>query len=140
MRLKIQDFSERSFFLKKVTEFLKKMKILKIGKSSNFVAEYDKNSQSSQNFQTLIFIIKIRWVFPEKTWVLQNRFRYQNCRRMRLKIQGFSERSIFLKKVTEFLKKIKILKIGKSSKIVAEYDKKSQSSQNVQNLFFIKKN
>ena len=39
-----------------------------------------------------------------------------------------------------FLKKINKIKIGKGSKFVAEYDKRTQSSQNVQNLFFIKKN
>ena len=49
------------------------MNIKKIGKSSKFVAEYDKKSQSSQNVQNLFFIKKIRWVFPEQTWVLQNR-------------------------------------------------------------------
>ena len=35
-----------------------------------------------------------------------------------------------------FLKKLNKIKIVKGSKFVAEYDKKTQSSQNVQNLFF----
>ena len=38
--------------------FLKKINNLKIGKSCKFIAEYDKNSQSSQNFQNFIFIKK----------------------------------------------------------------------------------
>ena len=38
-----------------------------------------------------------------------------------------------------FLKKLNKIKIGKGSKFVAEYDKKTQSSQNVQNLIFKKK-
>ena len=46
------------FFLKTDEFFEKKMNNLKIGKICKFVAEYDKNSQSSQNVQNLIFFKK----------------------------------------------------------------------------------
>ena len=60
------------FFSQNWWIFWKKLNNIEIGKSCKFVAEYDKNSQSSQNVQNLLFIKKNRWVFPEQTWVLQN--------------------------------------------------------------------
>ena len=61
------------FFPKNWWTFWEKMNNLKIGKSSKVVTEYDRNSKSSQKVQNLIFSKKIRWVFPEKTWIFENR-------------------------------------------------------------------
>ena len=62
------------FFPKNWWTFRKKMIILKIGKSSKVVTECDRNSESSQNVQNVIFLKKIRWIFPEKTWIFENRY------------------------------------------------------------------
>ena len=52
----------------------KKMNNLKIGKSSKFAVECDRNSKSFQNVQFFLNK-KIRWVFPEKTSTFENRWR-----------------------------------------------------------------
>ena len=61
------------FFPKNWWIFWKKMNNLKIGKSRKVVTECDRNSESSQNVQNLILLKKSRWVFPEKTWIFENR-------------------------------------------------------------------
>ena len=62
------------FFPKNWWTFWKKMIILKIGKSSKVVTECDRNSESSQIVQNVIFLKKIRWTLPEKTWIFENRY------------------------------------------------------------------
>ena len=61
------------FFPKNWWTFWEKMDNLKIGKSSKIVRECDRNSKSSQNVQNWFFQKKIRWVFPQKTWIFENR-------------------------------------------------------------------
>ena len=61
------------FFPKNWWTFWEKMNNIKIGKCSKVVTECDRNSKSSQKVQKLIFSKKIRWVFPEKTWIFENR-------------------------------------------------------------------
>ena len=58
-----------------MTDFLKKMKILKIGKSSKFVVECDRISKTSQNFQKLGFFSKKEGFSIEKLIV----FKYSEC-------------------------------------------------------------
>ena len=65
-------FSPKNWWTLKIkTQNWEKMNNLKIGKSSKVVTEYDRISKSSQKVQNLIFSKKIRWVFPEKTWILE---------------------------------------------------------------------
>ena len=61
------------FFPKNWWIFWKKMNNLKIGKSSKVVTGCDRNSISSQMFKIWFFSKKIRLVFPEKTWIFENR-------------------------------------------------------------------
>ena len=49
------------------------LNILKCAELSETAVECDRHSQSSQDVQNLIFIKKYMWVFPEKTWIFENR-------------------------------------------------------------------
>ena len=96
------------FFPKKWWLFFKKRNNFEIGKSSSFAIECDRNIKSSRNVQKLVFIKKIRWVFPEKNMKFWKSLKIaklsQNATEFLKLLRTFI---FFLKRMMDFLKKWK---------------------------------
>ena len=88
--------------------FFKKKNNFENGKSSSFARECDRNIKSSRNVQKLVFIKKIRWVFPEKNMKFWKSLKIaklsQNATEFLKLLRTFI---FFLKKMMGFLKKWK---------------------------------